>query len=131
MIECPIFWIPSTPTGPVDPPVDDIINCVGCNCGYLLYENLITYMPEIQDALKADPENYPDLEFKLREQIVEISRLFDMDAGVSPGYFSKAHYKTTKIVAANGSRYIKIPDFVDDTLEVSLLSMYKSYRLLV
>lgn len=121
MIDCPIFWIPPTPTGIADPPVDDVIACSGCNCGYLLYENLITYMPEIQDALKADAETYPDLEFKLREQIVEVSRLFDIDAGVEPGHFSKAHYKTTKIVTSNGSQYIRIPEFVDGTLEVRTL----------
>jgi hypothetical protein len=121
MIECPIFWISPTPVGDPDPPVDDVITCSGCNCGYIQYEHLLSYLPEVDDALKADPEKYKESEFKLRQQITEISRLFDIDAGVAPGFFSKAHYKTTKVFPTNGTRFIRIPDFVKDTLEVRTL----------
>lgn len=122
MIDCPIFFqMPGSVPGTPDPPVDDVISCGGCDCGYLQFEDLMGYLPEIEDNLKQNPDSYTDFEFKLRKSIIEVSRLFDIEAGVQPGYFSKAHYKTTKIFATNGTRYIQLPPFVDNTLEVRTL----------
>ena len=94
----------------------------GCNCGYLQYEGLLSYFAEINDSLAQSPENAVQLEYKLREQIIEISRLFDMDAGVEPGYFSKSHYSTTQIVSSDRTRYLKVPEHVAGTLEVRTMS---------
>jgi len=108
----------------ISDPVDDPIECDSCqcNCGYLQYENLIPYLAEIQHVMQTSEDDALDLEFKLREQIVEVSRLFDMDAGVEPGFFTKAHYKTTKIFTTNGTRYMKVPDFVRDSLELRTMA---------
>ena len=120
MSDCLTFWVNPNDMGEGDnPPPENPPSCGGdCSCGYVQYESLIPYLKEINDALKTDPEKATELEFKLREKIVAISRLFDMEAGVEPGYFSKSHYQTTKLFATNGTRYIKIPPFVPGTLEV-------------
>lgn len=123
MVECPIYFIdPNSLLGEVSEPIDDTPICQGsCNCGYIQYEGLIPYLKEIQSSYKNDEESRLQFEFKLREQIVEISRLFDMDANVEPGFFSKAHYQTTKIFPTYGTKYIKVPDFVSNTLEIRRL----------
>jgi hypothetical protein len=118
MTDCPIYLnLADVETTPSPAPPDDKV-CNGCNCGYLQYESLIPYLKELRDSLNLGSDLSLDFEFKLREQIAEISRLFDMEAGVTPGYFSKAHYKTTKKVIAKGNRYIKLEKFVTGTLEV-------------
>ena len=119
MIECPIYLNTSTTAITSAPPRDDA--ACGCNCGYIQYESLIPYLAEIKDSLNFKPENAIEFEFKLREQIAEISRLFDSAAGVTQGYFSKAHYRTTKVYTANGSKYIKVPPHLQGSLEVRTL----------
>lgn len=118
MIECPIYLVNASATTTPSTPPSSNAGCEGCNCGYLQYESLIPYLAEIRDSLNLTDERTVEFEFKLREQIVEISRLFDIAAGVTPGYFSKAHYYTTKIVPAKGTRFLKIPEFVPETLEL-------------
>lgn len=118
MIDCPIYLSLPQEEAVVSTLQDDPTGCEGCNCGYVQYEGLIPYLAEIRDSLNLTGERSVDFEFKLREQVVEISRLFDIDAGVRPGFFSKAHYRTSKTVLSKGNRYIKIPDFVLGTLEV-------------
>ena len=120
MDNCPIYYSSGTANLVTDPPPSpDIIGCEhSCNCGYIQYENLIPYLSEIKDNLKDDPEKYTQFEFKLREQIIEVSRVFDIDAGVKAGYFTKSHYLSTKVYSTNGTRYLKIPEFVEGTLQV-------------
>lgn len=121
MIDCPIYLtVPGDAPTP-NPSVDDAVTCTGCNCGYLQYEDLLPYLSEIKSKLNQDSEDYTQLEYRLRQQILEISRLFDHEAGVKPGYFSKGHFKTTKVFTTNDGRYIKIPEFIEDTLEVRTL----------
>lgn len=120
---CTIFWIDPNSLGDANnPPPDDPVTCTDCNCycGYLQYESLLPYLPEIRDSLKDDVEKSEEFEFRLREQIIEISRLFDIEAGVSPGYFTKSHFATTRLFNTlnSGGRYLKIPEFVPGTLEV-------------
>lgn len=122
MSQCPIYLInPDISSGDVSEPPDDspCINC--CNCGYIQYESLIPYLQEIKSSLKDDAGKAVEFEFKLREQILEISRLFDIEAGVTQGYFSKSHYQTTRVYATNGTKFIKVPDFVSGTLEIRTL----------
>ena len=119
MIDCPIYYVIPGDTGDPSPPVDDVVSCGGCNCGYLQFEELLPYLSEIQSKVKQEsPEDYNQFEFRLRQQILEVSRLFDMEAGVQPGYFAKGHYKTTKVFTTNDGKFIKIPEFVLGTLEV-------------
>lgn len=121
MIECPVYITVPSEDAVADPPVDDVVGCTSCNCGYIQYESLIPYLKEIRDAANITDEDHIDFEFKLRELIVEVSRIFDISAGVSPGYFSKAHYFTTRIYPTRGSRYMKIPEHVEGTLELRTL----------
>src|SRR5690349_18227230 len=112
MIDCPIYLVTAgTQSTPSPAPPDDP-SCAGCNCGYVQYESLLPYLKELRDSLNLTNDLSADFEFKLREQITEISRLFDVAAGVTPGYFSKAHYKTTKKVISKNSRYLKLENFV-------------------
>lgn len=122
MSNCPIFYTdPESTSTCSSTPIDE--GCVECcSCGYLQYESLVPYLREIRSSLDDTTEQSVELEFKLREQIIEISRLFDIDAGVSPGFFSKAHYSTTEVFPTNGSKFIKIPDFVKGTLVVRNMS---------
>lgn len=117
MVDCPIYLNLPEIEGEPSPSIDDV-SCGGCNCGYLQFEELLPYMKEIKDKVKQDAEEYNEFEFRLRQQILEVSRLFDMEAGVRHGYFSKAHYKTTQVYSRDGGKYIKIPEFVLGTLEV-------------
>lgn len=120
MIECPIYISTTgTTTEPTPPSKDDAV--CGCNCGYIQYESLIPYLAEINDSLHLDANKSTEFEFKLREQIAEISRLFDLAAGVTQGYFSKAHYRTTQIYTSNDSRYIRVKPHLSGTLEVRTL----------
>lgn len=121
MIDCPIYLLGSSSTPDPSPATDDVVSCNGCNCGYLQFEDLLPYLSEIKDKVKQDAEDYNQFEFRLRQQILEVSRLFDMEAGVAPGHFSKAHYRTTQVYTTNGGKYIKIPEFVLGTLEVRTL----------
>lgn len=120
MIECPIYMVsPDALATPTTPPKDD--SACGCNCGYVQYESLIPYLAEIKDSLNLTPNNAVEFEFKLREQIAEISRLFDTAAGVTQGFFSKAHYRTTKVYSTNDGKYIRVPPHIASTLEVRTL----------
>lgn len=119
MIECPAYINTTLPTTTSAPPDDDAV--CGCNCGYIQYESLIPYLAEIRDAQHLTPDKSIDFEFKLREQIAEISRLFDISAGVPPGYFSKAHFRTTQVYTSNNSKYIKVGPHLPQTLEVRTL----------
>lgn len=118
--ECPIFFVnPSDVVGEVSEPPADPTTCVnGCNCGYIQFENLLPYLDELKSLMKWDKEASDELEMRLREQIIEISRLFDIQCGVDYGYFAKSHYQTTQVYSSNGTKYIKIPEFVPGTLEV-------------
>lgn len=120
MANCPIYWLnPEDLVGETSAPACAPQSCTECcNCGYIQYESLIPYLGEIKDALKQGGDISVELEFKLREQILEISRVFDMDAGVAPGHFSKSHYASTKIIPNRGGRYLKVGKFVPNTLEV-------------
>lgn len=119
MIECPIYLNTDITTTASPLPKDDV--ACGCNCGYIQYESLIPYLAEIRDSLNLDQNQSIEFEFKLREQVAEISRLFDSAAGVTQGYFSKAHYRTTKLYSTNGGKYIKVPLHIAGTLEVRTL----------
>jgi hypothetical protein len=103
--ECPIYLVSpiDSSSTPSAPPADT--SCGGCNCGYLQFESLLPYLPELNDKLSEDKEKYNEIEIKLRQQIIEVSRLFDMEAGVKSGFFSKAHCTTTKIFTSDGSKY--------------------------
>lgn len=99
--------------------------CVGCNChcGYIQFESLAPYLTKITRVSTQD-EDHIVLEARLRQQIVEVSRLLDLETKATPGAYSKAHYKVIKVYG-DGSRYLKIPEFVAGTLEVYTLSGYK------
>lgn len=88
----------------------------GCQCGYIQFESLAPYMTKLLRHSTQD-DDHIILEARLRQQIVEISRLFDSETRVEPGFYSKAHYKLIKLYG-NGSSYLKIPDFVPGTLEL-------------
>lgn len=121
MIECPVYFtLPGTGGAP-DPAVDDVVPCGECHCGYIQYESLIPHLKEIRDAANIAEEDSIDFEFKLRELIVEVSRLFDIAAGVKAGYFSKAHYFTTRVYPSRGTRYMRIPEHVAGSLELRTL----------
>ena len=131
MNECPIYYTSTDTTGLPSPP-NDVKYCAGCNCGYLQFESLVPYLKEINNQLREDQEDFNNLEFKLRQEIIEISRLFDIEAGVSPGYFSTAHYKSTKVITSNGTKYLKVADFIPGTLTLRTIDDYiidpDSYR---
>ncbi len=122
-MQCPIFLIdPIDIIQDVSLPPDETNICSDCcNCSYLQFEGLLPYLKEIRDKLKWEPDKADEFEFRIREQVVQISRLFDLEAGVKAGHFSKAHFQTTKIYPTNGTKYIKIPEFVKDTLQVRTL----------
>lgn len=86
-----------------------------CACGYLQYEQLIPYLPELRSLAKYDNAAGDELEGRLREQIVEISRFFDIDADAPPGYFSRAHFDT-KLLISNNTPYLRLEYFVPGTL---------------
>ncbi len=114
MTDCPIYWInPNSSSGCSLSPADETVACSGCNCGYIQFENLLPYLPELNLKYKENIDSFHELEFKLRQQIIEVSRLFDIEADVPSGYFSKAHYKTSKVFRSNNTKFLKIPDFVD------------------
>ena len=121
-VDCPIYFVDPNITGgncsTSTPPVEESSCAECCNCGYLQFESLLSYLEEINDKLKEDKDKFVELEFKLREQIIEISRLFDLEAGVQPGFFAKSHYKTTRVTPTNGTRFLKIEPHVAGTLEV-------------
>lgn len=87
-----------------------------CHCGYILYESLAPYLTKLTNNSIKD-EDYIELETKLRQQIIEISRLFDVETKASPGTYSKSHYKVITIYG-DGTRYLKIPEFIPSTLEL-------------
>lgn len=93
----------------------DCAKC-GCHCGYIQYESLAPYMSKLSNNFTKDEEHIL-LEGKIRQQIVEISRLFDAATKVEDGFYSKAHYKVVKLFGNNIS-YLSIPDFVDGSLEL-------------
>lgn len=92
--------------------------CVGCNChcGYIQFESLAPYITKLTDNYTRD-DDYINFEAKLRMEILRASRLFDSLTDVEPGTYSLAHYKIIKLYG-NGTRYLKIPDFVQGTLEL-------------
>ncbi len=93
-----------------------------CYCGYIQYESLAPYMPKLINTATKD-EDYLLLEAKLREQIIEISRLFDAETKVVSGYYSKSHFSIVKLYG-DGSSRLSIPDFVSDSLELYTESGY-------
>lgn len=124
MSDCPVYFINETDLlqDVSEPPTEPTSCSSQCHCGYVQFESLIPYLPEIKDRMKYPTDDGVELEFRLRQEIVEISRIFDVAAGVKPGYFSPAHYQTTQIYSSDGTKFIKIGDFVPDTLEVRTLA---------
>jgi hypothetical protein len=113
---CTIFNLPldlaEAPTLTVE---EECAGC-DCHCGYIQFESLVPYIPQLSSNHSHD-EDYITLEAKLRQQILEISRLFDVETKAEPGTYSKAHTKIVKLYG-NGTRYLKIPDFVKGSLEL-------------
>lgn len=87
-----------------------------CHCGYILYESLAPHMSKLMNDHTND-DDHNILEAKLRQQIVEVSRMFDLETLAKPGEHSKAHYQIIKLFG-DGTRYLKIPEYVDGTLEL-------------
>lgn len=103
------------PPTPVD--LTDSTSCAcACNCGYVMFENLLLELPELTDVAERNPTQYIKLEAKIRQQIIRISRLFDNEVGVKHGFFSKSHIST--ITVNSKGRYLKVPPFVNGTLEL-------------
>lgn len=100
---------------------DECTDC-RCQCGYIQFESLTPYMTKLSNTNTRD-EDHINLEAKLRQQIVEVSRLFDLATKAEPGTYAKAHCKIIKLYG-NGSRYLKIPEFVDGTLELYTANGY-------
>lgn len=114
---CTLYHIdPSTLNQePVDLTLEECSDC-DCHCGYIQFESLAPYLTKLSNTATKD-EDHINLEAKLRQQILEVSRLFDVETKSEPGTYSKAHYKVIKIYS-DGSRYLKIPEHVNGTLEV-------------
>lgn len=95
---------------PVSPP-----DCKSqCQCGYVLFESFEKYLPEIANRFQG--MSRAKIEARLREQILEASRLLDLACEVEPGFFSKAHYNYTQTVIHNGdSRFMRVPPLVQDS----------------
>lgn len=89
--------------------------CV-CHCGYIQYESLAPYMPKLTNNYTKD-DDHVLLEARLRQQIIEISRLFDAETKVEDGTYSKAHYKILDLYG-NGTNYLPVPDFVKGSLKL-------------
>lgn len=96
-------------------------SCI-CYCGYIQYESLAPYLTKLTNNATRD-EDHNALEAKLRQQIVEVSRLFDVETKVKPGYYSNAHYKLLTLIG-DGTRYLKIPEFIPGTLELYTQDSY-------
>lgn len=94
-----------------------------CQCGYLQYESLIPQLSDLTISNKSE-EDTRILEAKLRLQIAQVSRLFDAEVGVEAGHYSKGHYEV-KLFNVNGNRYIKVPEFVKDSLTVYTCDGFK------
>lgn len=90
--------------------------CGSCKCGYVLFESLLKYLPEVKSVYREDGVLSSGIEFKLRQQIIRISRLFDLLSGYEPGYFSKAHYNKLQVIPSNNSRYLKINHYLAGSL---------------
>lgn len=113
---CTLYHIdPQTLGEPVDIKIEECSGCK-CDCGYIQFENLIPYLTKLTNNY-TDNQEHINLEAKLRQQVIEISRLFDAQTRVEPGTYSKAHYKIIKLYG-DGSRYLKIPEFVKNSLEL-------------
>jgi hypothetical protein len=112
------YIIPDEVTEPQFEPLEiETSGCSGyCHCGYIQYESLAPYMPRLTNNATKD-EDHILLEARLRQQIVEISRLFDAETKVENGFYSKAHYKVIKLMG-NGSIYLSIPEFILNSLEL-------------
>lgn len=87
-----------------------------CHCGYIQFESLAPYMTELSNNFTQD-DDYLILEAKLRQQIIEVSRLLDVETNAEFGEYSKAHYKIIDLIGNNTS-YLKIPEYVPNTLEL-------------
>lgn len=98
-------------------------NKCSCDCGYLQFESLAPYMSKLSNVNTRE-EDHINLEAKLRQQIVEVSRLFDVLTNSPQGSFSKAHYQIIKLYG-DGSRYLKIPKYIKGTLELYTGEGYK------
>ena len=98
--------------------LDDLEDCnkCGCSCGYIQFESLVPYMDKLSNNYTQD-DDHIKLEAKIRQQIIEISRLLDLETQVLPGHYSEAHYSVIKLYG-DGTRYLKIPDFIEGTLEL-------------
>lgn len=121
----PIYYINPEQSGEPNPPPAEPQTChTGCRCGYVQFESLIPYLEEIRDKMRENPVKATEFEFKLREQIIEVSRIFDISANVAPGFFSPAHFQTTRVYTTNGTRFLKVPEFVAGSLEVRTMDNY-------
>lgn len=102
----------------------ELKNCdeCNCNCGYIQYESLAPYLTKLSNNNTGDGDHII-LEAKLRQQIVEVSRLFDLETKVKPGTYLKGHTKVIKLYSDN-TRYLKIPDFVENSLELYTENKY-------
>lgn len=97
-------------------------NSCTCHCGYILYESLAPYLTKLTNNAIKD-EDYINFEAKLRQQIIEVSRLFDVETKSEPGTYSKAHYKIITL-SGDGTRYLKIPEYIPGTLELYTIDGY-------
>jgi hypothetical protein len=111
------YFNPNPTTKPKVLKLDDV-DCkkCGCHCGYIQYESLAPYMPQLTNKYTKDADHITT-EIKLRQQIVEISRFFDRATNVEDGFYSTAHFDIKKIYG-NGSRYLRVPDFIPNSLEL-------------
>lgn len=113
---CTLYHIDPEELGtPVQLESEECVGC-SCHCGYIQFESLAPFLTKLSNTYTQD-EDHIVLEARIRQQIVEVSRLFDAETKVEPGTYSKAHYKILKLYP-EGSRYLKIPEFVKGTLEV-------------
>lgn len=95
---------------------EDVLCSQKCNCGYISYESLLKFLPEIKSLSNKEGIDKAQVEAKLRSLIIGVSRLFDLAVGVESGHFSKAHNKSSKVIASSNNSYLKIDHFIPGTL---------------
>lgn len=113
---------------PIDLDSQECSSCT-CHCGYIQFETLAPHIKQLTTGITQD-DDYIELEIKLRQQIIETSRLFDVLTKAEPGTYSKSHFKIIKLYG-DGTKYLKIPKFIKNTLELYTSNGYlinpKSY----
>jgi hypothetical protein len=97
------------------PEIEECDDCQ-CHCGYIQYEQLAPYIDRLSNSFTQD-DDHIKLEARLRFQIVWVSRLFDEETNAPHGTYSKGHVKLERLTG-NGTRYLRIPEFVKGTLEL-------------